>query len=256
MEGAQAVTVHFVGAGPGAPDLLTLRAARLISEASVILYAGSLIPPEVLGHTSPTAELVDTAQLDLDRITELLSAAHAAGNDVVRLCSGDPAVYSAIAEQSRRLTELDIPWEIHPGVPAFSAAAAALRQELTVPTVGQTVVLSRVAVEATPMPPGEELQSLARTNALLALHLATGHAQKVQDELIPHYGGDCPVAIVEKASWPDQQILRGTLSELASLIADAGIKRTAIIFVGQVLDPSPCRDSHLYSKNRDRSVPL
>lgn len=246
------MTVHFVGAGPGAPDLITLRAQRLLAAAPVCLYAGSLIPPEVLAHCPPHARLVDTRDLDLDRITDELVTAHEAGHDVVRLCSGDPAVFSAIAEQIRRLDAVGIPYDITPGVPAFAAAAAALRRELTVPEVGQTVVLTRVAHAATPMPPGEELTDLGATGATLVLHLAVGRIDAVVAELLPHYGADCPVAVVAYASRPDEVVLRGLLADIAPAVHTAAIRRTALIIVGRVLAAEGFRDSHLYSTERDR----
>jgi precorrin-4/cobalt-precorrin-4 C11-methyltransferase len=240
------MTVWFVGAGPGAPDLLTVRAQRLLAEAPVVLYAGSLVPPEVLAGTSPGARLVNTADLDLDAITAELVSAHEAGDDVVRLHSGDPSIFSAVAEQARRLDAAGVPWQVVPGVPAFAAAAAALRQELTLPGVGQTVVLTRTAARATPMPDGEDLASLAATGCTLVLHLAVQHADKVAAELLPHYGPDCPAAVVARATWP--------LGELAERVAAAGIRRTAIIVVGRVLAHGSFTDSHLYSAARDRAA--
>jgi precorrin-4/cobalt-precorrin-4 C11-methyltransferase len=246
------MTVWFVGAGPGAPDLLTVRAQRLLAEAPVVLYAGSLVPPEVLAGTSPTARLVNTADLDLDAITAELVSAHEAGHDVVRLHSGDPSIFSAVAEQARRLDAAGVPWQVVPGVPAFAAAAAALRQELTLPGVGQTVVLTRTAARATPMPDGEDLASLAATGCTLVLHLAVQHADKVAAELLPHYGPDCPAAVVARATWPDEVVLRCPLGELADRVAAAGIRRTAIIVVGRVLAHGGFTDSHLYSAARTR----
>ena len=248
------MTVWFVGAGPGAPDLLTVRAQRLLAEAPVVLYAGSLVPPEVLAGTSPGARLVNTADLDLDAITAELVSAHEAGDDVVRLHSGDPSIFSAVAEQARRLDAAGVPWQVVPGVPAFAAAAAALRQELTLPGVGQTVVLTRTAARATPMPDGEDLASLAATGCTLVLHLAVQHAGRVAAELLPHYGPDCPAAVVARATWPDEVVLRCPLGELAERVAAAGIRRTAIIVVGRVLAHGGFTDSHLYSAARDRTA--
>src|SRR3984885_10013078 len=256
------MTVWFVGAGPGAPDLLTVRAQRLLAEAPVVLYAGSLVPPEVLAGTSPAARLVNTADLDLAAITAELVSAHEAGHDVVRLHSGDPSIFSAVAEQARRLDAAGVPWQgvpggpgfAAPGVPAFAAAAAALRQELTLPGVGQTVVLTRTAARATPMPDGEDLASLAATGCTLVLHLAVQHADKVAAELLPHYGPDCPAAVVARATWPDEVVLRCPLGELAERVAAAGICRTAIIVVGRVLAHGGFTDSHLYSAARDRTA--
>ena len=247
------MTVHFVGAGPGAADLITVRAQRLLSECSVCLYAGSLVPAELLAHCPPTATLIDTADLDLNQITEAIAAADADGKEVVRLCSGDPAVFSAVAEQARRLDRLGIDYDVTPGVPAFAAAAAALRRELTVPEVGQTVVLTRIAQRASAMPPGEELASLGATKTTLVLHLAVQRIDQVVADLEPHYGLDCPVAVVAYASQPGEMILRGTLGDIAGQVHAAGIRRTAVIIVGNVLAAEGFRDSHLYSTTRERS---
>lgn len=246
------MTVHFVGAGPGAADLITLRAQRLLAACAVCLYAGSLVPADVLAHCPPATRLVDTADLTLDQIIAELVTAHAGGLDVVRLCSGDPAVFSAMAEQLRRLDDAGVPYDVTPGVPAFAAAAATLGRELTVPEVGQTVVLTRIAHAATPMPLGEELTTLGATRATLVLHLAVGRIDAVVADLLPHYGADCPVAVVAYASRPDEVVLRGTLADIALAVHDAGIKRTAVIIVGPVLAASGFRDSHLYSSSRDR----
>ena len=246
------MTVHFVGAGPGADDLITVRAQRLLSECSVCLYAGSLVPAEVLAYCPRGAWLVDTADLTLDQITAAMVAADAAGLDVVRLCSGDPAVFSAVAEQARRLDRAGIGYDITPGVPAFAAAAAALNRELTVPGVGQTVILTRIAQRATPMPPGEDLASLGTTGATLVLHLAVQRIEQVVAELIPHYGPGCPAAVVAYASQPGEVVLRGTLGDIAGQVLAAGVKRTAVIIVGKVLAAEGFRDSHLYSSARDR----
>lgn len=246
------MTVHFVGAGPGAADLITLRAQRLLAECSVCLYAGSLVPAEVLAHCPPGARLVDTANLTLDEIIAAMTEADAEGRDVVRLCSGDPAVFSAIAEQARRLDRAGIAYDITPGVPAFAAAAAALRRELTVPGVGQTVVLTRIAQRATPMPAGEDLPSLGATRATLVLHLAVQRIERVVAELLPHYGSDCPAAVVAYATQENEVILRGTLGDIAAQVLAADVKRTAVIIVGQVLAAEGFRDSHLYSAARAR----
>jgi precorrin-4/cobalt-precorrin-4 C11-methyltransferase len=210
------------------------------------------VPTEVLAGARKDARLVDTQDLDLETITAELVAAHRAGLDVARLHSGDPSIFSAIAEQARRLDAAGVPWQIVPGVPAFAAAAAALRQELTLPGVGQTVVLTRTAARATPMPPGEELAALATTGATLVLHLAVQNIDRVAADLLPHYGPDCPAAVVARASWPDEEIVRCRLSDLASQVRARGIRRTAIIVVGQVLAESCFDDSHLYSAERDR----
>jgi precorrin-4/cobalt-precorrin-4 C11-methyltransferase len=248
------VTVHFVGAGPGAADLITVRAQRLLAECAVCLYAGSLIPAEVIAHCPPGATLIDTADLTLDEIIERMVAADAAGKDVVRLCSGDPAVFSAIAEQARRLDRAGIAYDITPGVPAFAAAAAALRRELTVPGVGQTVILSRIAHRATPMPPGEDLASLGATGATLVLHLAVQRIEQVTAELTPHYGPDCPVAVVAYATQEREVVLRGTLADIAPQVQAANVRSTSIIIVGQVLAATGFRDSHLYSPTRNRTA--
>jgi precorrin-4/cobalt-precorrin-4 C11-methyltransferase len=246
------MTVHFVGAGPGAADLITVRASRLLEAAPVCLYAGSLVPAELLASCPADARLVDTADLTLDEIIALLAEAHSEGHDVVRLHSGDPSVFSAVAEQARRLDAAGVPWEIVPGVPAFAAAAAALRRELTVPGVGQTVVLTRVSARATPMPPGEDLASLSRSRSTMVLHLAVRRIDQVVAELLPSYGPDCPVAVVAYASRPDEVVLRGTLSTIAAQVHTAGVRRTAVIIVGAVLTASEFPDSHLYSAARDR----
>jgi len=246
------MTVWFVGAGPGAADLLTVRAQRLLAAAPVVLYAGSLVPPEVLAGTRPDARLVNTADLDLDAITGELVAADARGDDVVRLHSGDPSIFSAVAEQARRLDAAGVPWAIVPGVPAFAAAAAALRQELTLPGVGQTVVLTRTAARATPMPDGEDLARLGAMGCTLVLHLAVQNVDQVISALLPHYGAACPAAVVARASWPDEAVLRCPLGELAEQVRAAGIRRTAIIVVGQILAHGGFRDSHLYSAARER----
>jgi precorrin-4/cobalt-precorrin-4 C11-methyltransferase len=244
--------VHFVGAGPGAPDLITVRAQRLLAECSVCVYAGSLVPTEVLSHCPPSARLVDTADLTLAEIVDELVAADRAGLDVVRLCSGDPAVFSAVAEQVRRLSAAGVAYDITPGVPAFAAAAAALGLELTVPEISQTVVLSRIAQRATPMPPGQDLATLGAVRATLVLHLAVQSIDTVVAELAPHYGVDCPAAVVAYASRPDEVIISAPLGELAALVHEADIRRTAVIIVGRVLAAAGFRDSHLYSEERER----
>ncbi|MCU1602973.1 MAG: Precorrin-4 C11-methyltransferase [Frankiales bacterium] len=246
------MTVFFVGAGPGAADLVTVRALRLLEKASVVVYAGALVPTELLASCPPGARLVDSASLDLDQILAVLSESHDAGRDVVRLHSGDPSVFSAVAEQARRLDALGIPWEVVPGVPAFAAAAAALKRELTAPSVAQTVILSRISVDATPMPEGEDLASLARSRSTLVLHLAVQHIERVVEELTPSYGLDCPVAVVARASRPDEVILRGTLGDIEAQVRSAKVKRTAVIVVGRVLAAEGFPDSHLYSTERGR----
>ncbi|MGY0017479.1 precorrin-4 C(11)-methyltransferase [Streptomyces sp. cg35] len=248
------MTVYFIGAGPGAADLITLRGARTLAACGVCLYAGSLVPRELLAECPPDARLVDTANLDLDAIEAEFAAAHEAGQDVARLHSGDPSVFSAVAEQMRRLDARGIPYEVVPGVPAFAAAAAALKRELTVPTVGQTVILTRIAQQATPMPAGEDLATLGASGALLVLHLGARYVDRIVSELLPHYGADCPAAVVAYASRPDELVLRGTLGDIADQVKSAGVLRTAVILVGRTLGASQFRDSHLYSVERDRHV--
>lgn len=248
------MTVYFIGAGPGAADLITLRGARTLAACRVCLYAGSLVPGELLAECPPGARLVDTARLTLDEITGELVRAHEEGHDVARLHSGDPSVFSAVAEQMRRLDAAGVPYEVVPGVPAFAAAAAALKRELTVPTVGQTVILTRVAQQATPMPDGEDLATLGRSGALIVLHLAARYVDRVVAELLPHYGADCPSAVVAHASRPEELVLRGTLDEIAGKVKEAGVLRTAVIMVGRTLGAEQFRDSHLYSPDRDRHV--
>jgi precorrin-4/cobalt-precorrin-4 C11-methyltransferase len=246
------MTVYFIGAGPGAADLITVRGARLLAACPVCLYAGSLVPHEMLAECPPGARLVDTARLDLDQITAELVAAHRVGRDVARLHSGDPSVFSAVAEQMRRLDAAGVPYEMVPGVPAFAAAAAALKRELTVPAVGQTVILTRVARQATPMPDGEDLATLGRSGALLVLHLAARYADGITAELLPHYGPDCPAAVVAFAGRPEQCVLRGPLDGIAEQMRTAGITRTAVILVGRALGARQFPDSHLYAVGRER----
>ncbi|GAB0119745.1 precorrin-4 C(11)-methyltransferase [Acidisoma sp. 7E03] len=240
------MTVYFIGAGPGAADLLTLRGRDILARCPVCLYAGSIVPSEMLAHCPPGARLVDTAPLDLDRITAEYAAAHAAGQDVARLHSGDLSLYSAVAEQTRRLDRLGIPWEMVPGVPAFAAAAAVLGRELTVPGLAQSLVLTRMDGRASPMPPGERLAAFAATGATLAIHLAIHRLAEIVDVLTPHYGADCPAAIVAHASWPQQRVMRGTLGTLAALHAADPVARTALILVGLALAPEDFRESALY----------
>jgi precorrin-4/cobalt-precorrin-4 C11-methyltransferase len=247
------VTVHFIGAGPGAPDLITLRAQTLIAASPVVVYAGALVPGEVLAHAPAGARLIDTQHLDLDSIIEQYAAAHDAGHDVARLHSGDISIWSAAAEQMRRLDALSIPYDITPGVPAFAAAAAALGRELTLPGVAQTVILTRHARRATPMPAGEGLDALAAHGATLVLHLAVQAIDELAPQLAVHYGDDGPVAVVARASQPDEVVLRGTLATIADQVRAAAVKRTAVIVVGPALgEPGFC-DSHLYSAARERT---
>ncbi len=244
--------IHFVGSGPGAADLITVRAARMLADCAVCLYAGSLVPADVLAHCPPQARMIDTANLTLDEIIATMVEADHAGLDVVRLCSGDPSVFSAVAEQVRRLERAGIGYDITPGVPAFAAAAAVLGRELTVPGVGQSVVLTRIAQRATSMPAGEALRAFAVTGATLVLHLAVQAIDEVVEQLHPHYGADCPVAVVARASRDDELVLRGTLNTIAAAVHDAGVRRTAVIIVGQTLAAEQFSDSHLYSATRAR----
>ena len=245
------MTVHFIGAGPGAADLLTLRGRDIIAACPVCLYAGSLVPQGVLAHCPQGARIVDTAPLSLDEIMSEIVTAHAQGKDVARLHSGDLSIWSAMGEQLRRLRALEIPYSVTPGVPAFSAAAAALEAELTLPGIAQTVVLTRTPGRASAMPEGESLAAFAATGAVLAIHLSVHVLDRVIAELLPHYGADCPVAIVWRASWPDQRIVRATLGTLRSSLGDE-LERTAIILVGRTLDASEFNDSRLYAADYDR----
>jgi precorrin-4/cobalt-precorrin-4 C11-methyltransferase len=245
------MTVHFIGAGPGAADLLTLRGRDIIAASPVCLYAGSLVPDGVLAHCPPGARIVNTAPLSLDEIVSEFVAAHAEGNDVARLHSGDLSIWSAMGEQLRRLRALRIPYSITPGVPSFSAAAAALEAELTLPGLAQSVVLTRTPGRASAMPEGETLAAFAATGAVLAIHLSVHMLDKLIAELAPHYGADCPVAIVWRASWPDQRIIRATLGTLDAAVG-AELERTALILVGRTLGAEEFAESRLYAADYDR----
>lgn len=243
------MTVHFIGAGPGAADLLTLRAVRLLGECSVCLYAGTYIGPEVLAHCPSGATLVNTQDLDLDAITAHCVAAEESGRDVARLCSGDPSIYSAIAEQTRRLDRVGIPWDVTPGVPAYAAAAALVGRELTVPEVAQSVVLTRAQRASTKMPETESLAHFAKSRATLVLHLAIRRTGELAASLIEHYGAACPVVVVANAEQPTQQILRGTLADIGDQVEAAGITQAAVILVGWALGArgdDGFVESHLY----------
>jgi precorrin-4/cobalt-precorrin-4 C11-methyltransferase len=246
------MTVHFIGAGPGAPDLITLRGRDLIARCPVCLYAGSIVPKEMLAHCPKGARIVDTAPMSLGEIEAEFVAAHAASKDVARLHSGDLSVYSALAEQLRRLETLGIPYTLTPGVPAFAAAAAALGCELTVPEVAQSVVLTRVSGRASRMPGGETLAAFAATGATLAIHLAIHALERVVGELKPYYGADCPVAVVADASRPGEKVVRGTLADIAAKLAAEPIERTALILVGRALAAEDFRDSALYDADYRR----
>jgi precorrin-4/cobalt-precorrin-4 C11-methyltransferase len=245
------MTVHFIGAGPGAADLLTLRGRDIIAACPVCLYAGSLVPQGILAYCPQGARLIDTAPLSLDEIMSEIAAAHAEGKDVARLHSGDLSIWSAMGEQLRRLRAMEIPYTITPGVPAFSAAAAALEAELTLPGVAQSVVLTRTPGRASAMPKGESLAAFAATGAVLAIHLSVHMLDKLITELTPHYGADCPVAIVWRASWPDQRIIRATLGTLDAAVGPE-LERTALVLVGRTLGSEDFAESRLYAADYDR----
>lgn len=245
------MTVHFIGAGPGAPDLITLRGRDLIAACPVCLYAGSLVPEALLSHCPEGAKVVNTARLSLDEIMAEIATAHIAGQDVARLHSGDLSVWSAMGEQLRRLREMDIAYDVTPGVPSFAAAAATLAAELTLPGVVQSVILTRTSGRATAMPEGETLENFARTGATLAIHLSVHVLEKVVEELTPHYGPDCPVAVVWRASWPDERVVKATLSTLQTAIG-AEMARTALILVGHAIGAEEFGESRLYAGDYDR----
>lgn len=240
------MTVHFIGAGPGAADLITVRGRNLIARCPVCLYAGSIVPAELLDYCPEGARIIDTAPLSLDEIEAEYRAAHAQGLDVARLHSGDLSVWSAVAEQMRRLDRIGIAYTLTPGVPAFAAAAAALGRELTIPEVAQSLVLTRVSGRASKMPEGETLAGFGATGATLAIHLAIHALDHIVAQLTPLYGADCPVAIVARASWPDECVLRGTLGTIEDMVAATPIERTAIVFVGRGLSANLTRESALY----------
>jgi precorrin-4/cobalt-precorrin-4 C11-methyltransferase len=247
------VTVYFIGAGPGAADLITVRGQRLLSRCPVCLYAGSIMPDDLLALCPPDARIVDTGPLTLEQIVIEIADADSAGQDVARLHSGDPSLYSALAEQCRRLDALDIGYEIVPGVPAFAAAAAALGRELTVPGLAQTVTLTRIATLSTPMPAGEDLAALAQSGATLVLHLAAAQIDAIVPRLLAGgYRPETPAAVVAYASWPQQTVLRGTLADIADQMHDAAITKTAVIIIGDVLAAEGFTDSYLYSAGRSR----
>jgi precorrin-4/cobalt-precorrin-4 C11-methyltransferase len=246
MDMGKTMTVHFIGAGPGAADLITVRGRDLIARCPVCLYAGSIVPRELLGFCPPGARIVDTAPLSLDEIEAEFVDAHSAGRDVARLQSGDLSIYSALAEQLRRLKRHGIPYTLTPGVPAFAAAAAALECELTIPEVAQSVVLTRVSGRASRMPDGEKLATFAASGATLVVHLAIHAIDAIVKDLVPFYGADCPAAVVVQASSPAQHIVRGTLGDIAAKVAAEKIERTALILVGRALDAHEFRDSALY----------
>ncbi len=247
------MTVHFIGAGPGAPDLITVRGRALIERCPVCLYAGSIVPRDILAWCPPGARVIDTAPLDLDAIVREFVRAHEQGEDVARLHSGDLSIWSALSEQLRRLDALGIRYTLTPGVPAFAAAAAALGRELTVPEVAQSVVLTRTSGRASAMPEAERLSAFAATGATLAIHLSIHVIERVVEDLLPAYGADCPAAAVWRASWPDERVLRSTLGAIAPLARAEGLERTALILVGRALGPTDSfRESALYSADYDR----
>jgi precorrin-4/cobalt-precorrin-4 C11-methyltransferase len=241
------MTVHFIGAGPGASDLITVRGLRLIERCPVCLYAGSLVPIEILASVPPGALVIDTAPLTLDEIIAHIADADRRGLDVARLHSGDPSLYGAIAEQMQRLKALGIPFDVTPGVPSFVAAAAALGRELTLPDVVQTVILTRTATRSSPMPEREALDRLAATGATLAIHLSINNLARVVRALTPHYGVDCPVVVAYRVSWPDERLIHGTLGDIRGKVKDAHITRTALVLVGSVLGNRRGSESRLYA---------
>ncbi|MHA1529632.1 MAG: precorrin-4 C(11)-methyltransferase [Alphaproteobacteria bacterium] len=240
------MTVHFIGAGPGDPDLITVKGLRLIQSCPVCLYAGSLVPESIVAAAPEDARVIDTAPMTLDQIIAEIEAAHGRGEDVARVHSGDPSLYGAIAEQIRRLDALEIPFDITPGVSAYAAAAAALGKELTIPEVAQTVILTRTAMKSSAMPPGEDLDTLGRTGATLAIHLSVRNLLEVERRLTPHYGADCPVIVAYRVGWPDQAFIHGTLATIRAKVRAAKITRTALILLGPALADTDFRDSALY----------
>jgi precorrin-4/cobalt-precorrin-4 C11-methyltransferase len=247
------MTVHFIGAGPGAPDLITLRGLRFVERCQVCLYAGSLVPRALLAAAPADALLIDTAPLNLDQIIAHIAEAHAQGHEIARLHSGDPSLYGAIGEQMRRLDRLGIPWDITPGVPSFAAAAAAIGCELTLPEVAQSVILTRTATRSSPMPAGETLERFGATGATLAVHLSIANLARIVRALVPCYGADCPAVVAYRVGWPDQILLRGTLADIRQQVKAAGITRTALILVGPVLAGVQVAESRLYAADHYHS---
>ena len=238
--------VHFIGAGPGAPDLITLRGLKLIQTCPVCLYAGSLVPKEIVSASPLGARVIDTSSMTLEEIVEEFRDAHRQGRDVARVHSGDPSIYGAIAEQMRKLDEIGITYDVTPGVPAFAAAAAVLKRELTLPGISQTIVLTRTAMQASAMPEGESLEELGRARATLAIHLSVRNLRYVERALAPHYGPDCPVVVLYRVTWPDQKIIHATLATVAAKVRAEKLTRTALILVGRVFAEEDFRDSALY----------
>lgn len=243
------MTVYFIGAGPGAPDLITVRGLRLIERCPVCLYAGSLVPEEIVAAAPSDAVVMDTAPMHLDQIVEEMAKAHGAGQDVARVHSGDPSIYGAVAEQMRRLDVLGIDYEVVPGVPAFAGAAAKLKAELTLPEIAQTIIVTRTGMKASSMPEGEQLEVLGQSGATLAIHLSIRNLDYVRRALEPYYGADCPVVIAYRATWPDELYIRTTLAEMREHVREAKITRTALIFVGKVFGDVAFRDSDLYNSD-------
>ena len=243
------MTVYFIGAGPGAPDLITVRGLKLIEKCPVWMYAGSLVPEEIVAAAPDDAEVTDTAPLNLDEIIEMIRVAHEKGQDVARVHSGDPAIYGATAEQMRRLDKLDIDYEVVPGVPAFAGVAAALKTELTLPEIAQTVIVTRTGMKASSMPEGEQLEVLGKSGATLAIHLSIRNLVYIREALEPYYGDDCPVVIAYRATWPDELYIKTTLAEMKEEVRKHKITRTALILVGPVLGEVNFRDSDLYNSD-------
>jgi precorrin-4/cobalt-precorrin-4 C11-methyltransferase len=245
------MTVHFIGAGPGASDLITVRGLKLIQSCPVCLYAGSLVPEELVKAAPEGARVIDTAPMHLDQIIDEMKVAHENGQNVARVHSGDPSVYGAIAEQMRKLDALGIPYDVCPGVPAFAAAAAALKTEFTLPEIAQTVIITRTTMKASAMPAGEELEKLGASKATLAIHLSIRNLSYIERALTPHYGADCPVVVAYRVTWPDELFIHGTLSTIAKKVKEAKITRTALVLVGPVLGHNDFRDSALYDKDQE-----
>lgn len=244
------MTVHFIGAGPGAPDLITVRGLKLIEACPVCLYAGSLVPREVVAAAPKDAEILDTAKMNLDEIIEVMRQAHEKGQDVARVHTGDPSLFGAIDEQMRRLDVLGIDYDVTPGVPAYCGAAASLKRQFTLPTISQTIVLTRTNVRTSPMPEGQDLTTIGKTKATLAIHLSASNVKQIVDELSPIYGADCPCIVAYRVTWPDEKIIRGTLADIEAKVAESGIKMTALVLVGHALAENPeYPDSFLYDRN-------
>ncbi|MEE8394327.1 MAG: precorrin-4 C(11)-methyltransferase [Rhodospirillales bacterium] len=248
------MTVHFIGAGPGAADLITVRGLELIGSSEVVLYAGSLVPQEIVAEAPEGALVMDTAPLNLDQIIDEMKKADEAGLDVARVHSGDPSLYGAMAEQMRRLDGLGIDYDVTPGVPSYAAAAAALRTELTLPGVCQTIILTRTSTKSSAMPQGEDLKTLGQSGATLAIHLSAANIANVVKDLVPHYGEDCPAVVAYRVSWPDELIIRTTLAGIQDRVKEARITRTALVLVGRALAEKDFAGSHLYDPSHHHSL--